>query len=169
MGQKAITIYTPSDAAAHIYAEDDAQVHRGLIGGSGIMLADNNLACSIVNNNTVRLASGIYSNQGYLIAVQGGTTADLVVQSGTAGAYRRDLVVAHFVRGSGEVADAHTFKVIRGEDASSAAGAADPALTQDDLTIGGSERMEALFRLIINGTTIESVERVANYIGNVYQ
>lgn len=169
MGQKAITIYTPSDATPHIYAEDDAQLHRGMIGGSGIMLADNNLACTIVNNNTVRLASGLYSNQGYIIVVEGGTTADLSVESGTAGAYRHDLVVAHFTRGSGNTADSHVFEVVRGADASSAAGAADPTLTQDDLTIGGSERSEAVYRLTINGTTIESVERVANYIGNIYQ
>ena len=169
MGQKAITIYTPSDATPHIYAEDDAQLHRGMIGGSGIMLADNNLACTIVNNNTVRLASGLYSNQGYIIVVEGGTTADLSVESGTAGAYRHDLVVSHFTRGSGSTADSHVFEVVRGSDASSASGATDPTLTQDDLTIGGSERSEAVYRLIINGTTIESVERVANYIGNIYQ
>jgi len=169
MGQKAITIYTPTDAAAHIYAEDDAQIHRGIIGGSGIMLADNNLACTIVNANVVRLASGVYSNQGYLLVVQGGTTADLTVESGTAGAYRRDLVVAHFTRGNGNVADTHVFEVVRGADASSQAGAIDPDLENDDLTVGGTERQEALYRLIINGTSIDSVERVANYIGNVYQ
>lgn len=169
MGQKAITIYTPADAAPHIYAEDDAQLHRGMIGGSGIMLADNNLACTIVNANTVRLASGLYSNQGYILVVEGGTTADLSVESGTAGAYRHDLIVAHFVRGSGSTPDTHTFEVVRGADATSAAGAADPTLVQGDLTTGGSERSEAVYRLNINGTNIESVERVANYIGNVYQ
>jgi len=169
MGQKAITIYTPSDAAPHIYAEDDAQLHRGMIGGSGIMLADGNLACTVVNANTIRLASGLYSNQGYIIVVEGGTTADLTVESGTAGAYRRDLVVAHFTRGSGNTPDTHVFEVLRGADASSAAGAADPNLIQDDLTTGGSQRSEALYRLFISGTEIESVERVANFIGNVYQ
>ena len=38
MGQKAITIYTPDSATPHIYAEDDAQIHRALIGSSGITL-----------------------------------------------------------------------------------------------------------------------------------
>lgn len=169
MAQKAITIYTPTDATPHIFAEDDAQVHRALIGDSGITLADNLLACTIVNANTVRLASGVYSNQGYLLCVQGGTTADLTVQSGSAGAYRHDLVVAHFHRGGGDTPDTHVFEVLQGADATSAAAAADPALTQDDLKVGGSERMEALYRIIINGTAITAVERVANYIGNVYQ
>ena len=57
MAQKAITIYTPPDAAPHIYAEDDAQLYRAIFGRSGITEGDEMLACSLVDNNTVRLAS----------------------------------------------------------------------------------------------------------------
>ena len=168
MGQKAITIYTPSDSAVHINAEDDAQVHRALIGGSGITLADNKLACSIIDNNTVRLASGVYSNQGYLVSVVGGTTADLTVVSGTVGAFRKDLVVADFIRGGGDTPDSHVFRVVKGTDAASDDLAADPTLTQNDLAAGGAQRQEALYRLHLNGTVIQSIDRVAPYIGNVY-
>jgi len=169
MGMKGITIYTPDTEAPHIYAEDDAQIHRALIGSSGITLADNQLACTIVNDNTVRLASGLYSMQGYMISVQPGTTQDLTIDSGSAGAYRHDLIVADFVRGGGAVADAFTFMVIKGTNATSASGAADPTLTRDNLITGGSHRQEALFRVIISGTEISGVERIAPYIGNVYQ
>lgn len=169
MGQKAITIYTPTSASAHIYAEDDAQLNRARFGGSGITQADDMLACTIVNDNLIRLSSGQYSNQGYMIAVTGGTTADLVVDSGAAGEYRHDLVVSEFIRGGGDTADTHTFVIVKGTAAISASAAEDPALTQDDLATGGSHRQEALYRLIINGTTLASVERVASYVGNVYQ
>ncbi len=169
MGQKAITIYTPDTVPPHIYAEDDAQIHRALIGSSGITLADNQLACTVVNDNTVRLDSGLYSMQGYMIAVQSGTTQDLTVDSGSAGAYRHDLVVADFVRGGGATADAFIFTVIKGTNATSASGATDPALTQDNLITGGSHRQEALYRIVISGTEITGVERIAPYIGNVYQ
>lgn len=169
MGQKAITIYTPPSSDAHIYAEDEAQLNRARFGGSGITQADNMLACTIVNNNTVRLASGQYSMQGYMIAVTGGTTEDLTVESGVAGAYRHDLVIAEFVRGGGDVADQFTFKIIRGTEAATESEAQDPALVQQDLITGGNTRQEALYRLIINGTTLASVVRIANYVGNVYQ
>lgn len=169
MAQKAITIYTPADAAAHIYAEDDAQVHRALLGGSGITLADDQLACTVVNANQVTLGSGVYSNQGYLLCVQGGTVAALSVASGTPGAYRHDLIVADFTRGGGTVADSHVFAVVQGTDAASESAAEDPALTQDDLTQGGSRRQEAVWRLLISGSGITAVERVAPYIGSVYQ
>ena len=169
MGMKAINIYTPDTAVPHIYAEDDAQIYRSLIGSSGITLADNQLACVIVNDNTIRLSSGLYSMQGYMLAVQSGTTQDLTVDSGSAGAYRHDLVIADFIRGGGNDADQYEFKILKGANASSAAAAVDPALTQDDLTQGGSHRHEAVYRVIISGTEISSVERVAPFIGNVYQ
>lgn len=169
MGQKAITIYTPTSAGAHIYAEDDAQLHRALLGGSGITLADDHLTCTIINNNTVRLSSGQYSNQGYMLAVEGGTTQDLTVQSGSQGAFRHDLVVASFVRGGGDTADTHVFAIVKGTDATTESGATDPTLQQDDLTSGGTNRQEAIYRLIINGTTLAAVERIAPYVGNVYQ
>ena len=169
MAGKGITIYTPPSSAAHIYAEDDAQVHRALIGGSGITFADNLLACTIINNNTIRMASGVYSVQGYLICIPGGTSENLIVESGAAGAYRHDLVIAEFIRGGGETADAFSFRVLKGASANSADTAVDPQLVQGDLTNGDTQRQEALYRLIISGETLTSVERIANFIGNVYQ
>lgn len=169
MGMKAITIYTPDTAVPHIYAEDDAQIHRALIGTSGITLADNQLACTKVNDNTVRLSSGLYSMQGYMLAVQAGTTQDLTIDSGSAGAYRHDLVIADFVRGGGTVADQFVFSVVKGTNATSASAAVDPSITQDDLRTGGSHRQEALYRVTINGTEIAAITRIAPLIGNVYQ
>ena len=82
MAQKAITIFTPDTEDPHIYAEDDAQVHRAIFGGSGITDADKRLAATIVDNNTVRLASGLYSNMGYLHVVPAGETLALTIGSG---------------------------------------------------------------------------------------
>ena len=169
MAQKAITIYTPPQTAPHINAEDDAQLHRGLLGGSGILMADNNLALTKVDDNTVRMASAMFSNQGYMISVQGGASIDLAVDSGTGGAYRHDLVVAHFVRGGGESPDTHVFEIVKGTEAASAAAAEDPTLIQNDLAAGGAERQEPVWRILIAGTSITAVERATNYAGNVYQ
>ena len=169
MAQKAITIYTPDSATPHIYAEDDAQIHRALIGSSGITLADNQLTCSVVNDNTVRLQSGVYCMQGYMLVVQGGTNQDLTVDSGSAGAYRHDLLVADFTRGGGDTADTFEFKIIKGTNATSAAAATDPSITQDNLITGGSHRQEVLYRITISGTEISGITRIAPYIGNVYQ
>ena len=163
MAQKAITVFTPDGEAPHIYAEDDAQVHRAIFGGSGITDADERLAATIVDNNTIRLASGLYCNQGYLHVVPA-----LTIGSGTAGVFRRDLIASEFIRGGGSVADTLQFKVIAGEEASSLAEAQRPSLTQDSIAAGGSTRQEALYEVITSGTTITAVNRVADYVGSFY-
>ena len=168
MAQKAITVYTPTTAAPHIYAEDDAQVYRAIFGKSGITEGDEMLACSIIDNNTVRLASGTYVNQGYLVCVPGGSYENLNVQSGTQNLFRKDLVVAEFTRGGGTSADTHVFKVIKGTAAASEAAAALPSLTKEDLSKGGSRRQEALFQININGLSIASITRIAPYVGSYY-
>lgn len=168
MAQKAITIFTPDTEDPHIYAEDDAQVHRAIFGGSGITDADERLAATIVDNNTVRLASGLYCNSGYLHVVPAGETLALTIGSGTAGVYRRDLIVSEFVRGGGSIADTLEFKVIQGTEASSLNEAQRPTLVQNDIAAGGSTRQEALYEVVINGTTITEVNRIADYVGSFY-
>lgn len=168
MAQKAITIFTPDTQDPHIYAEDDAQVHRAIFGGSGITDADERLAASIVDNNTVRLASGLYCNQGYLHVVPAGETLSLTIGSGTAGVFRRDLIISEFVRGGGSVADTLEFKVLPGAEAPSLAEAQRPALTQDNIAAGGATRQEALYEVVISGTTISEINRVADYVGSFY-
>ena len=168
MAQKAITIFTPDTEDPHIYAEDDAQVHRAIFGGSGITDADERLAATIVDNNTVRLASGLDSNMGYLHVVPAGETLALTIGSGTAGVFRRDLIISEFVRGGGSVADTLEFKVLQGVEASSLAEAQRPTLVQNDIAAGGAQRQEALYEVVISGTTITEVNRVADYIGSFY-
>ena len=170
MGQKAITVYTPAAVEPHIYAEDEAQHNRAWLGngGSGIEDVDNRLACTRVNDNTVRLASGRYAVQGYELCVEGGTTEDLPVDSGTSGMIRRDLVIAEFIRGGGDTADTLLFRVLKGTAAASDAAAVYPALTQDDLSSGGSTRQEALYGLLISGTVLTVAEQIAPYAGNFY-
>ena len=168
MAQKAITIYTPPETDPHIFAEDEAQHNRARFGGSGITQADNLLACTKVDNNTIKLDSGLYCLQGYMLSVSGGTTQNLEVDSGTVGQYRKDLVVAEFVRGGGVTPDTLEFKIIKGDSNLSESAAQDPALTQNDLSAGGGTRQEAVYRIRIGGTVIDGITQVAPFVGNFY-
>lgn len=168
MAQKAITIYTPPTADAHIYAEDEAQHNRARFGGSGITQADGMLACTKVDNNTVKLESGLYCLQGYMLSVSGGTTQNLIIDSGTVGQYRKDLIVAEFTRGGGAVADKLEFKIVKGTQAASESAAADPSLAQNDLSAGGSTRQEPIYRILISGAVLSTITQIAPYVGNFY-
>lgn len=168
MAQKAITIYTPPAAAPHINAEDDAQIYRALFGGSGITAADNMLACTKVDDSNVVLGSGVFCNQGYMLAVEGGTSQNVAVPTNAAGTYRKDYLVAEFTRGGGSTADAHVFKLITGVASATESAAQPPALIQNNLGAGGAKRQEPLYMIMMNGASLSKIERVAYYIGGFY-
>lgn len=157
MGQKAITIYTPSGTAAHISAEDDAFIHRCMLGAeSGIIGA---LSCVKADDNTLRLSGGGVSNRGYILWIPDGETLELTVDSGTAGYNRIDTVAAAFTKGGGDVADTHTFAVIKGTPAAGTPSA--PALTTSKLLSTGNVNQAAVFNIHITGSEITSVSRAA--------
>ena len=160
MGQKAITIFTPSGASAHISAEDDAFVHRCMLGAdSGII---GSLSCVKVDDNTVRLSGGGVSNHGYILWIPDGTTLELTIDSGSAGQNRIDVVASEFVRGGGETADTHAIKIIKGTAVSGTPAA--PAMTTSNLLNAGNVNRVALWQIRLTGTEITDITRVGQHL-----
>lgn len=156
MSQKAVTIYTPASADPHITADDDAFIYDSLLGNqSGIL---GSLTCEKVDDNTVRLSGGGASNQGYIIRIPVGESEDLTITSGGAGTKRYDLIVAEFIKGGGDVADTHLFKVVTGTASTSPS---DPALITSAINNTGDINQVALFRVVLDGTTISTIEQLA--------
>lgn len=163
MAQKGII---RNSTTADVSAENMAAAFHAMIGSSGILNRFNNLACTKLTDNSVRLDSGVYSLRGFLLHVEPGTTINLAIDSGTAGQKRNDLIVAELVKsGGGTGIDTLQFKVIKG--ASTSGTPADPALVQQDVNASaGTTCQEALFRVKLDGVTITTIEAVASLIGN---
>lgn len=155
MGQRAITIYTPSMAAPHITADDDAFTYASLAGLQSGILGD--LTCVKVDNNTVRLSGGGAMNRGHILRIPTGENLDLTVATGSAGATRYDSVVAEFVKGGGDTADSYQIKVVQGTTSP-------PALTQSTLTATGNVNQVELYRIYISGTTLSTITQIAEKI-----
>ncbi|NCB65525.1 MAG: hypothetical protein EOM48_05055 [Bacilli bacterium] len=162
MAQKGII---RNSTAADISAENMAAAFHAMIGSSGILNRFNNLACTKLTDNSVRLDSGVYSLRGFLLHVEPGTTVNMTIDSGTAGQKRNDLIVAELVKnGGGSGIDTLQFKVLKGTSTSGIA--VDPTLTQQDVNASGVTCQEALFRVKLDGVTITTIEAVASLIGN---
>lgn len=162
MGQKGII---RNSTIADISAENMAAAFHAVIGSSGILNRFNNLACTKLTDNSVRLDSGVYSLRGFLLHVEPGTTVDLAIDSGTAGQKRNDLIVAELVKsGGGTGNDTLRFRVVKGTSTSGIA--ADPALVQQDVNAAGVTCQESLFRVKLDGVSITTIEPVASLIGN---
>ena len=159
MGQKAITIYTPEGTAAHITAEDDAFIHRCVLGGTSGLLGS--LKCEKVDDNTVRLSTGGASNKGFILWIPDGETVELAIENGEPGKSRIDIVAAAFTKGGGEVADTHVFTIIKGTAAASSPAAPSvPNVAMAQLTAGRTTNV-ALFYVRITGGQITGIEQVA--------
>ena len=156
LSQKAITIYTPSGSAPHISADDDAFIHHSLLGRRSGMLGE--LACSRVNDNTVRLSGGGVSNMGYILRIAQGECCDLTIENGASGVGRRDIIAARFTKGGADIADTHEFVVIKG---TSAADPQDPALVSSELASPGDICETPLFRVELSGTSIAAITPIA--------
>jgi hypothetical protein len=170
MAQKGITLYTATGDDPHIAAGDDAAIYRGIFGStSGITEADNLLACAKVNDTTVSIDTGVFSNQGFMLRVD--ASINLTVDVGTGGFYRKDLVCAEYTIGGGAVSDTHELVVVKGTPNADEGSAVDPTLQQDSLITGTATdvRQEALYRLTLSGTTLSAtITQVADYIGSYY-
>ena len=162
MAQKGIIKNT---TAAEISAENLAAVFHAIVGKSGIVKGFNDLACTKISDNSVQLASGVYSLKGFMLHVEAGTAITLNVDSGTAGQNRNDLVVAELVKnGGGTGVDTLQFKVVKGTSTSGTP--VDPTLTQQDVNATGTTRQEALYRIKLTGVTINVIETVTTLIDN---
>lgn len=159
--------FNRNNTSADVGADIMAAVLKGLIPTSGIVEVFDDLACVRVNDNLVRLSSGVYNLSGYFVVVKPGTTEDLAVDSGTPGYNRIDLVVAEFVRnGGGAGVDTLQFKIVKGT--STTGTPADPTLTADDINVeANTTRQEALYRLTITGTTLAAPELIAASASNL--
>lgn len=159
--------YIKNSVTADLGAPELAAIFKGLLPTNGIINLWDDLACARINDNLVRLSPGVYNLSGYLLGVMQGTTADLAVDSGTAGYNRIDLVVAEFVRnGGGAGVDTLQFKIVKGT--STTGTPADPTLTADDVNIeANTTRQEALYRLTITGTTLAAPELMASVVKNL--
>lgn len=103
MGQKAITIYTPSSAAPHISAEDDAFIYHSLLGSkSGILGA---LSCVKTAANAISLSGGGVAYNGRILWIPTGQTLGLTIVDGST-----NYIVAEFTAGGGDTADSYQIK-----------------------------------------------------------
>ena len=168
MAQKAIHVNLAPTDPKNIAAGDDAAILSGIIGSalassSGILAFGERLNLSKVTDNSVKVSSGIYLNQGHAVRV----TSDevLTVLSGTQGKQRIDLVVSEYRKGAER--DTHVIKTIQGSlfDADPEA----PSLQAEDLHGAGTVRQEEIGRIVFNGTSIASVAKTAKTISGLVE
>jgi len=156
MAVKGITIDTLSSASPHIYAYDQALINNALTGGDAVHEMFDNLLATKVSNNIVTISPGVFSIQGHFANVVYGTTEPMTIENGTAGQKRNDLICAKFKR----TVDTDEISLVVVKGTNHATTPVDPTIVQQDLLTGGTERLVALWRVVLDGINITTLTQL---------
>lgn len=164
-GLHPITVNTPPEEEAHIYAEDDAAIYQSILGGDGVCNIGQTCAATVLSNNKVRVADGVINVDGHIARVRYGEYQDCEIMNGQTGYNRNDLIVAKFATTGSKGIDTYTIEVIQGT--TSTEEATDPELAQGSLYEGEKTRMLPLYRVKIEGLSIVAVEQMFELIPTI--
>lgn len=154
-GLKGLTLNTPPEEAAHIYAEDDAAIFQSIAGEDGVFTIGQQCKATTLSNNKVRIADGVLIVGGHFARIPYGKYEDCEIANGESGKKRNDIIVAVFeTTGTGGI-DEMRCTVKKGVAGTTAV---DPELTQDDIYNNGKIREMPLYRVKIEGLSIVAVE-----------
>lgn len=143
---------------AHITA-DQIRDHNIAMYGTGdyVLPVGDKFAYEIVNNNTINLSSGMVVMNGARAVTGYGKTETLTIENGTSGYKRADIIVAEYSKDNETLVESVTVKVVKGTLGSAYS---DPALVTGDIRAGATKRQMALYRVKVNGLSIEAVEKM---------
>ena len=147
-----VTGYTGEN---HITSADDASLHRAIFGeGDYVLDTGSKFKATIIDNNTIRIDDGDLLIQGHLARINPGDYEEVTIDNGTPGSERYDLIVAKYLKDNVTGIESVTIEVIKG---TAGATPTEPDITQDDLKNGGLERDFVLYRVLVDGATLDSV------------
>lgn len=143
---------------AHITA-DQIRDHNIAMYGDGdyVLPVGDKFAYEIVNNNTINMSSGMVVMCGARAVTGYGKTEVLTIENGTSGYKRSDIIVAEYSKDNETLVESVTVKVVKGTLGSAYS---DPALVAGDIRAGATKRQMALYRVKVNGLSIEAVEKM---------
>lgn len=149
-----VTGFTGQDVTASL----DAHMHAAMVGaGSYVTALGSQLAASIVDANTIRLADGALFFQGLFACIPTGQTADVALESGSQGQNRLDLIGFQYTKDVTTGQEQGTFVALKGTPVAGTPEA--PAYTAGDCLGGAVSACLPLYLVRLTGIAVESVTR----------
>lgn len=150
-------LITARQGKAHITPMQDAMWHRGLTGmDSCIFNAFENFRADTINNNEIRIRSGVGMLQGRFFEIPPNTYDAAVIANGTQGQNRMDLIVCRITTNEAANTQKADTVVIQGTPKNGVVQV--PAIETGDLDSGAAVVDYPLYRVYITGISIASVE-----------
>lgn len=147
-------IITGKTGTLHVTPEMDRATHRATFGADEYVLSDGDIfKASIEASDTIRLAPGEGVMQGVRFCIPYGTYDDAIIDSGTTGYMRKDLIAAQY----NKVGDIESVNhvVIKGEPVTSEPQL--PEYTHASIIEGAIMSQMPLYEVLLDGVNIISV------------
>ncbi len=142
----------------HITASQLGRIVEGVAGSGRYVLPTlNRMTAEMQTANTVRVGTGDLVMDGRVVTNE--AAVDLVVESGTSGYKRNDLVVCNYSKDASTGVEAFEAKVVKGTPTTGTA--ADPEVTEGDISAGSASASMPLWRIPIDGITPGAPVRIA--------
>ena len=151
----AVEIITGHTGKEHVTAEAAGALHAGIIGsGKYVLTGGNQFAAEIVSNNLIKIKSGELVNQGRHIRIPVNSYEEVTIQNGAQGMKRHDLIVMRYKHDTSAQVESAELVVLKGISGTTAY---DPVYTQGNILNGDLQDDFPLYRVSLNGLTVESV------------
>ncbi|MCI7492033.1 MAG: hypothetical protein MSA91_04480 [Lachnobacterium sp.] len=151
-----LNLITGYSGTSHITSASDGCTNAGLYGkGKYVLNIAEKFGAEIISNNLIRIKSGYAINQGRKIELAINDYEEVEIDNGLQGVKRCDLIVIHYEKNLTTGIETGSVKVIKGTSGDIYS---DPAYTSGDIINGANEDDFLLYRVKINGLSIEAVE-----------
>lgn len=151
-------LVTGRAGAAHVTAADVGSLLAGTVGaGKYVLGTGDSFSAEIVSNNLIKIRSGDLLNQGRHIRINKDDYEECEIENGSQGLKRYDLIVIRYTRNIETDIETAEVIVIKGTPAKSPK---DPEYLTGDILAGDLTDDFLLYRVCLNGLSIEKVERM---------
>lgn len=140
----------------HVTSSSDGAVNAGMYGkGKYILNLGEKFAYEIISNNLIKIKSGFALNQGRKIEIAINDYEEVIIDNGLQGMKRCDLIVLRYEKSPDSGMETASLVVIKG---TSSDVYAEPEFTEGDILSGGGIDDILLYKVFINGLSIDKVE-----------
>ncbi len=115
-----VNIVTGYTGVAHVTSDDDRAKNSAIFGSSKFILDyGKKFAYEKLNNNQIRIKDGMAINQGTQMGIELNDFEDVVIENGTSGKTRIDLIVLRYEKNLDSGKESASLQVIKGTEADS--------------------------------------------------
>lgn len=151
-----VNLMTGHAGVPHVTSADDGAWNAGMYGsGKYVLDVGQKFAHELISNNLIRIKDGYAVNQGRKIGLAFSEYVEVVIETGLQGVKRSDLVVLRYDKNMDSGIETASFEVVKGVSGDNYV---DPEIVSGNILEGEAMDDMKLYRVKINGLTVEAVE-----------